>query len=158
MARNDIKDLAQDIEQTIEQYRICWSRLDFDRLRSLWDPDEAAPLYLPEEVGQALIGWDAIEAYWSATRQATAAIRLETWNLHARELGPGLASAVFDMRWIGEFSGHPRPIGGDTRVAAVFRWRDGGWRFIQYVEAPLAPIVYFRHSYERFAEAPPRKS
>ena len=45
--------------------------------------------------------------------------------------------------------------GGDTRVTATFRHVDGAWRFIHYVEAPLAPIAYFKRFYERFAEAPP---
>jgi len=153
-----MKILAQEIEETVEKYRDCWARLDFVGMRSLWDPDEADPLYLPEELGQALVGWEPIEQYWSATREATSTIRLETWNLHARTLGPGLAAAVYEMRWIGDFAGYSRPIGGDTRVAAIFRRRDGAWRFIQYVEAPLAPIVYFRRSYEWFAESPPRKT
>ena len=62
------------------------------------------------------------------------------------------------MRWIGEFAAYARPIGGDTRVAAIFRRRDRAWRFIQHVEAPLAPIVYFRRSCESFAESPARRT
>jgi hypothetical protein len=153
----EIKTLAQKIELTIQMYRACWTRLDFAGLKSLWDPAEPEPVYLAEEVGQALIGWDSIERYWSATRQSTSSIRLDTWNLHARPLGAELASAIYDLRWIGEFAGYSRPIGGDTRVAAVLRRRDGSWRFIQYVEAPLAPIVYLRRSCERFAESPPNR-
>jgi len=147
----------EGIEKTLEQYRDCWARLDFEGLRALWDSEEPEPTYLPEEVDSPLFDWDQIEAYWAATRAATRRIRLETWNLRVREIGPGLATAVYDMRWVGDFQGHARTIGGDTRVTAIFRHRSDGWRFIHYVEAPLAPIVYIKRFYERFADSPPAK-
>ncbi len=152
-----MSDIRQAIEITLERYRDCWSRLDFEGLRGLWDTEEPAPLYIPEESPAPLLDWARIEAYWTATRAATRGIRIETWNLVARELPEGLASACYDMRWVGEFAGYARPIGGELRVSALFRARPGGWRFIQYVEAPLAPIAYFKRGYERFAEAPPAK-
>lgn len=150
--------LIQDIENTLEQYRACWSRLDFAGLRALWDTLEPEPTYLPEESASALFGWEQIETYWTATRAATRSIRIETWGLRARLIAPDLATAVYAMRWLGEFAGYARPIGGDTRVTAIFRRAAGGWRFIHYVEAPLAPIAYFRRCYERFAEAPPPRT
>jgi hypothetical protein len=150
-----MNNVMQGIELTLQEYRDCWSRLDFSGLRSLWDPAEAEPTYLAEEHAAALFNWQGIEAYWEATRQATRSIRLETWNLRTRLIADDLATAVYDMRWLGEFAGYDGPIGGDTRVTAIFRRRAGQWRFIHYVEAPLAPIVYFRKSYERFGQAPP---
>jgi hypothetical protein len=150
-----MSDIRQAFENTLVQYRDCWARLDFDGLRALWDTDEAAPLYVAEEAPAPLFDWPQIEAYWRATREATAGIRLETWNLVVRPLPEGLASAVYDLRWIGSFKGYARPIGGDLRVAALLRRRPAGWRFVHYVEAPLAPIVYLRRGYERFAASPP---
>lgn len=150
-------NIKQEIENTLERYRDCWSRLDFEGLRGLWDVDEPAPLYIPEESPAPLTSWPRIEAYWAATRSATRSIRIETWNLVARELPEGLASACYDMRWIGEFAGYARAIGGELRVSALFRPKPAGWRFVHYVEAPLAPIAYFKRGYERFAEAPPPK-
>jgi hypothetical protein len=102
-----------------------------------------------------MFDWDSIEAYWAATRAATRNIRLESWNLRTRLIAPDLATAIYDMRWIGEFAGYAGPIGGDTRVTAILRRRDGAWRFIHYVEAPLAPIVYFKRCYQQFGQAPP---
>jgi len=150
-----MNDLSQDIEKTLENYRECWSRLDFEGLRALWDAEEAEPTYLPEEVDRPMFDWGGIETYWEATRSATRRIRLETANLRVRLIAEDLATAVYDLRWLGEFAAYSKPIGGDTRVTAIFRRRPAGWRFIHYVEAPLAPIVYFRRLYERFGEAPP---
>jgi hypothetical protein len=150
-----LKNIQEGIEKTLEGYRECWSRLDFAALRRLWDAAEPRPVYLAEEIPAPLFDWNEIEGYWAATRGATRSIRIETWNLSVQPLAPDLASALYEMRWIGEFSGYARPIGGDVRVSALLRRRDDGWRFIQYVEAPLAPIVYFRRCYERFADSPP---
>ena len=152
-----MSDISQALEITLKRYRDCWSRLDFEGLRGLWDVGEHAPLYIPEESPAPLFDWPQIDSYWAATRRATRSIRIETWNLVARELPEGLASACYDMRWLGEFAGYARPIGGELRVSALFRARPAGWLFIHYVEAPLAPIAYFKRSYERFAEAPPPK-
>ena len=150
-----MNNILEGIERTLEAYRECWSRLDFAALRQLWDAAESRPVYLAEEIPAPLFDWNGIESYWTATRGATRCIRIETWNLTVQPLATDLASALYDMRWIGEFSGYARPIGGDLRVSALFRRRDDSWRFIQYVEAPLAPIVYFRRCYERFADSPP---
>lgn len=150
-----MNDIRQDIENILTRYRDCWSRLDFEGLRALWDTDAAAPLYVAEEAPAPLVDWPQIDAYWLATQRATRSIRLETWNLVVRALPEGIASACYDLRWIGQFEGYARPIGGDLRVSALFRLKAGGWRFFHYVEAPLAPIVYFRRGYERFAAAPP---
>lgn len=152
---DDIRRLTQEIEITLEVYRECWARLDFAGLRQLWDADEAEPTYLPEESDGPMFNWDDIERYWAATRAATRTIRLETWDLRARSIAAGLATAVYRMRWIGEFDTYRAPIGGDTRVTAILRHRPQGWRFIHYVEAPLAPIVYFKRCYEHFAVIPP---
>lgn len=149
--------VVQDIEKTIEQYRSCWTRLDFAGLKQLWDAEEGAPCYLPEEAPQALSGWAEIEDYWTRTRSVTRSIAVETSSLRVQPLGPDLVVALFGMRWVGEFAGYARPIGGDTRVSAIFRRRGDAWKFIHYVEAPLAPIAYFRRFYERFGSDEPAR-
>lgn len=153
-----MSDIRQDIERVLADYCDCWSRLDFSGLGRWWDRNAAGLLYIAEEAPAPLFDFEGIEAYWCATRAATETIRIETWNLRARQLPEGLASAVYAMRWIGRFAGYAKPIGGELRVAALLRRRADGWRFTQYVEAPLAPIVYFRRAYERFAADPPPRA
>lgn len=155
MTGNNPNNTSQDIDIVIKQYCHYWSCLDFAALRGLWDPLQDEPVYLAEEIPSALLDWEAIDSYWRATAEATRVIRVETANLVVRELGPDLVSALYDMRWIGEFAGYRRAIGGDLRVTALLRRRDDGWKFIQYVESPLAPIVYLKRCYERFASEPP---
>ena len=149
--------LLQEIEKTIEAYRSCWARLDFSGLKQLWDATEGTPCYLPEEAPNALTGWAQIEEYWAGTRSVTRSIEIQTSSLQVQPLAPDLAAALFEMRWVGEFAGYASPIGGDTRVSAIFRRCNGDWKFIHYVEAPLAPIAYFRRFYERFGSDRPAR-
>lgn len=147
--------IVQDIEKTIEIYERCWSALDFSGLRRLWDGDEPLPVYLPEEAPAALYGYEAIEAYWAATAKAARSMRLSTAGLKVQPLAVDLVAITYDMRWICEYGPSPNPLGGDVRVSAVLRRRNDGWRFIRYIEAPMAPLPYLRRLYEQFAAQPP---
>jgi hypothetical protein len=150
-----MNNLSQDIENVLKECRTCWAARDFAALERLWDPDEPEPTYLAEEIRAPLFSYAEMRDYWERTKAATRGVHVETWNLRVRAIAPDLATAVYDMRWIGEFAGYNEPIGGDSRVTAVFRRRPAGWRFIHYIEAPLAPIVYFKRCYEQFAASPP---
>jgi len=146
---------VQDIEKTIESYERCWSALDFAALRLLWDEQEPVPVYLPEEAPAPLYGHEAIEAYWAVTAKAARSMRLSTAGLQLQPLAADLVAITFDMRWICEYGPSANPIGGDVRVSAVLRMRADGWRFIRYIEAPMAPLPYLRRLYEQFAAQPP---
>ncbi len=142
----------QTIDNTIILLSEAWTARDAIALAALWDPLEPQPLYMAEEVDQPLTSLAAIRDYWSRTLSAVGFIRMEVRNVQVRALAADLGSASYDMRWSGSFAGFDRPIGGATRVSAILRLRPEGWRFIQYVEAPLAPIVYMRHLYGMAAQ------
>ncbi|WP_206340858.1 hypothetical protein [Marinicauda algicola] len=62
-------------------------------------------------------------------------------------VGEGLVLGVHRMDWSIRFTDRPA-MGGDNRVAALFRHTGEGWRLSAWIEAPLAPIVYLRRLYE----------
>ena len=66
-----------------------------------------------------------------------------------RTLSPDIVSVVYAMHWDARVRGAATPLGGDNRVCATLRRTSAGWRFIQYVESPLAPIVYMKRLYEQ---------
>ena len=152
-----MKTLLQEIENTLEMSRDCWNRLDFAGLRQLWDPEEPEPTYLAEEALTPAFGWDEIEAYWDAAVTLNSEMQVEMHKLRVRPLSDDLATAMYELRWSCRFRNQPRRIGGDNRVTAIFRRRGGRWLFVQYVEAPLAPISYLRRFYERFGEDLPAR-
>ena len=139
-----IHALLADLQQ-------CWRNLNFAGIRALWDQSRA-PIYLAEEAEQVHTTWAELEAYWQATTQSIERLQMRIEALQLIALSPELISAVYKMHWNGVVRGMPRPVGGDNRVVATLRRTAAGWRFVQYVEAPLAPIVYMRKLYELAAD------
>ena len=63
-------------------------------------------------------------------------------------LSSDLVTAMYPLHWECVLKGQSTPLGGDNRAFSVLRRVDGQWLFTQYIEAPLAPLVYIQHLYE----------
>jgi SnoaL-like domain len=126
----------------------AWREHDFAALKALWDTSQP-PVYLPEEARKPCLTWDELDRYWAFTRDAAKKVSIRIADVEYRSLAPDLVSALYAMHW--NFATHDEqlPVGGDVRVFAVFRRLSAGWAFVQYIEAPLAPIVYVRSLYEQ---------
>jgi hypothetical protein len=135
------------LEARIHELEKCWSDMDLLRIRSLWD-DRSPPLYLAEEAPGPALQWEQLEQYWRNTQNGLPFVGIRTSNYRFHELSSEYASVFYDMHWDGRLP-DGRALGGDNRVCATFRKRADGWFFVQYIEAPLAPIVYMRQLYER---------
>ena len=141
-------DLAS-IRRVLADLELAWRTLDFVALRSLWD-DSREPVYFAEEAPEPLLDWAALAAYWDLTRSSIEAMGMRITSVHGvRELAPDLVSVVYSMHWDARVRGAATPVGGDNRVCATLRRTSEGWRFVQYVESPLAPIVYMKRLYEQ---------
>lgn len=130
--------------RTLEQ---CWATLDFRGIRALWD-DSQPPLYLAEEAARPWFSWDELEKYWADTTRLAKRNRVTVRELRLHDLGPQLKSACYEMHWDIELP-DGKCIGGDNRVCVTFRKIHGGWKIVQYIESPLAPILYMRKLYEQ---------
>jgi ketosteroid isomerase-like protein len=124
----------------------CWATLDFRTVRSLWD-DTQPPLYLAEEAAGPWCSWEALEKYWADTSKLAKRNRVAIRDLRFHELGPQCASVFYEMHWDIELP-DGKSIGGDNRVCVSFKRTTAGWKIVQYIEAPLAPILYMRQLYE----------
>jgi len=137
-----IRHLLADLES-------AWRTLDFVALRALWD-ETREPVYFAEEAPEPLLDWSALQSYWDLTRASIEAMGMRiTAVLGTRELAPGFVSVVYTMHWDARRRGSTTPLGGDNRVCATLHRTSTGWRFVQYVESPLAPIVYMKRLYEQ---------
>ena len=142
--RAEILRLLAELEQ-------AWCRLDFARLRRLWDP-ACEPLYVAEEHPRVQLDWTQLQEYFDLTARAIERMSMRIDGEPVlRELAPGVVSASYAMHWDALVRGESRPMGGDNRVVDTFRRTAHGWRFVQHVEAPLAPISYVRELYARSA-------
>ena len=139
---------AEDIEAVLAEVAQRWRSLELDRLEELWDTSHP-PLYIAEEADEIHTSFEAIRRYWTTTRGMMLEMGVEFGRPAIIPLGDGLVTAVFTLHWECLIKGQQAPVGGDNRASAVFRRVGETWRFTQYVEAPLAPIVYIRRLYER---------
>ncbi|MFO1455300.1 MAG: nuclear transport factor 2 family protein [Steroidobacteraceae bacterium] len=124
-----------------------WTALALPTIEELWDPDEAVPYALPQEIRAPVIGWPALRDYWTRGAARLRRASMRWWDLHAKPLGPDLAVALYQMHWNGDIVGFDGLVGIDSRVTAVFRRRGGHWRICHYVEAPAAPMLHLMKYY-----------
>lgn len=140
--RAEILNLLAELEQ-------AWCRLDFAHVQRLWDASRD-PVYVAEEHPRVHLSWAQLQEYFDLTARSIErmSMRIEG-EPTLRELAPGIVSAAYSMHWDALIRGETRPMGGDNRVVDTFLRTPDGWRFIQHVEAPLAPISYVRELYAR---------
>lgn len=129
-----------------------WNSQDFATLLELWDPNEAYPTYLAEEQAQWFVGWPRLREYLDPPRPnpAILAIRETMRDVQVKQIGPGLAIAIWEMKFEMQVIGS-KPIGEQVRVSAVLRETDDGWKYIHWAEGPQTAMVYIENLYEEDA-------
>lgn len=133
--------LTTELAALIATYVSYSEGMNFEGKRALWDQDDPVPLLMPEEAHAPLIGWAAINAYWSKSRVIMETLKSRTANVRARLIAPDVALATYDMRWVATLAGPPeikrKPIAADVRVTALLRQTPNGWRFFHLMEGPV---------------------
>ena len=138
----------QAIDAVLRAAERAWAASDFAALKALWD-SSTPPLYLAEESREVCATWPQLDDYWAATNSAARAVSMRISDVVYRPLTSDLISTFYQMHWNFQTPDTQAPVGGDVRVYALFRRTAQGWRFTQYIEAPIAPIVYIRKLYEQ---------
>lgn len=139
--------IVDGIKATLGDLCTCWTQLNQPAIRDLWDPDENEPYFLPQEIKEPIIGWDALTAYYTAAQARLVRCSMRTWDVNAKLVAPNLAAALYQMHWNGEIKGFDHLFGIDSRVTALFRMRDDRWMICHYVEAPAAPMLHLQKYY-----------
>lgn len=147
--------LTTEIAQLIKTYVGFSETMDFTGKKALWDKDDPLPLLMPEEAHAPLVGWAAIDAYWSQSRVVMESLKSRSANHQAREIDTGVVLATYDMRWVATLAGPkqvPRkPISADVRVTALLRCKPEGWRFFHLMEGPVDLMTMSRQAHARQA-------
>lgn len=142
------QSIEEQIETLLAQYAAAKEARAYDSLADFWDSDDPKPFYLAEEMARPATDWQALQAYWDATRDASGWIDVEYTLIDIKPMGPDELLIFLDLRWDMTFEGFARPIGGSNRTLAGLRRVDDQWRFHTWVEAPLAPYFYLRELYK----------
>jgi ketosteroid isomerase-like protein len=148
-------DLTVELTTLVATYVGYSEGMNFEGKRSLWDQDDPQPLLMPEEAHQPLIGWVAINAYWSQSRVIMESLKSRSANHVARQIAPDIALVTYDMRWVATLAGSAKvarkPIAADVRVTALLRRKPEGWRFFHLMEGPVDLLGMARLAAERTA-------
>lgn len=139
--------------ETVRRYVACAENMDFAARRALWDQDELQPILCPEESPEPLIGWAALDEYWSRSRRSMAELRAEATDFNISELAPDIVWATYLSRWIARMAeaAESAPIAADVRMNALLRKKPEGWRYFQLVEGPVDLLRMSRQAAERRA-------
>ena len=133
--------LTQELADLVATYVGYSEGMNFEGKRALWDQDDPQPLLMPEEAHAPLMGWPAINAYWSKSRVIMETLKSRSANHRARLIAPDIALVTYDMRWVATLAGPPqvprKPIAADVRVTALLRRKPQGWRFFHLMEGPV---------------------
>jgi hypothetical protein len=150
-APSGTNDISGEITALLRETETLWDMQDTKQLRELWDTDDQEPFYLAGEQNDWFVGWDQLNAYLAPASgpKVTQAIRVRFYNIRARLLAPDLAFAGYWMRTEMKLIFQPKPFASDNRVAAVFRRKPEGWRYLAYTEAFQAPNMYMNHLMEK---------
>lgn len=144
--------LTAEISAFLARYAELYNHQDYATLLTMWDRDEANPVYLAEEIDPPMLGWQKINAYF-ARPGVLDGIRNEYSDVRAHYLAPDLALATYRLRFDIKVRGM-QPLSSWDRVMAVFRRKDGDWKLVAYAEAPMAPLTMVRRMV-RQSELPP---
>ncbi len=135
------------VKETLAALCECWNRMDQPAIQELWDPEEAEPYFLPQEIKEPIIGWDKLAAYYANAKTRLDRCSMRVWDVNAKLAGPDLVVALYQMHWNGQIKGFDHLFGIDSRVTALFRKRDERWLICHYVEAPAAPMLHLQKYY-----------
>lgn len=148
-----MNDHEQAVIDTVRQYVACAETMDFATRKTLWDHDEPLPILCPEESTEPLIGWQALDAYWSKSRVTMADLKAMATNFSITLLAEDIALATYDNRWIAHMAGPTAEpaISADVRMNALLRRKPEGWRYFQLVEGPVDLLTMARQAARRSA-------
>ncbi len=134
--------LNGEITALLARYADAYNRQDYSTLLGFWDRQDPNVFYMAEEIDPPMQGWKLIDAYF-ARPGVLDGIRNEYSNVRAHYLAPDIAIATYRLRFDIKVK-NMKPLSGFDRVVAVFRRKDGEWKFAAYAEAPQAPLTMVR--------------
>jgi len=140
--------IEEELRARISAYLALSTGLRLESKKDFWDGEESHPLLKPEEAPAALIGWQAIEAYWAGSKGIMSDLTSLPRDIAVMALNPDLAVASFTQFWTATLSGGGilggRSLAADVRVTQFWRRRAGQWLLFASVEGHLDPLLFAR--------------
>jgi hypothetical protein len=150
--------LRAEIDAVLKRTAELWNAQEWGKIpQEIWDREDAAPMYVAEELYDVIIGWPKLDKYIFPEKKNLDAFRWGYANLWVKELAPGVVLALYD-HWFEIKLGLPpqvpasRPRAGFDRVLSIYRRTPRGWRQSLYAQCPLGPDTYVRKALEKLVQ------
>jgi hypothetical protein len=147
---NSNDTLKNELQAVMSRAAEIWNTQHYGQLKTLWDVSDGKPFYLPEEHEDWVNNWSDLEDYWEPTPGArlVEAIFLTYTVDDAKFLSDDIAMAIGWVRHDMKMVFRKKAWGGEARLNATFRKRDGEWKLVAYCEAPITGAMYLQRLME----------
>ena len=126
---------TQHIMQVLEQYSKSWEAMEWEGLKSIWDPDYEHILYIPEERAEPVRGWAEVEAYFR--HAAESVIRVEAMRLSdiTIDVFGDTAYAFCNFHFEADIKRLAETFVTGGRNTFILHRQNGVWKVIHYHES-----------------------
>jgi len=128
--------LEAEIRALLAEQDRHWRALDMRALFRMWDPAEAAPVYIGGEYPAPIVGRGELGRHWGRLGGRITMARTLSTLAHISPVARDIVIAVYLSEWEFETADTTLRHTGQDWVSAVLRFTQEGWRFIYQSESP----------------------
>jgi hypothetical protein len=135
------ENIKSEILELIQETKRIWDTQNYSDLKSLWDPDDNNPLYVPEEKVDFPTDWNSLERYWNPVpgKKILDGIRNDYSNIKIKLISKEVAIIIMDLNYDLKVI-NSQPLSGFDRIMCVVVKKNGYWKYSAYIEAPMNPM------------------
>ena len=135
------ENIKSEILELIQETKRIWDTQNYSDLKSLWDPEDNNPLYVPEEKVEFPTDWNSLERYWNPVpgKKILDGIRNDYSNIKIKLISREVAIIIMDLNYDLKVI-NSQPLSGFDRIMCVVVKKNGHWKYSAYIEAPMNPM------------------
>ena len=135
------ENIKSEILELIQETKRIWDTQNYSDLKSLWDPEDNNPLYVPEEKVEFPTDWNSLERYWNPVpgKKILDGIRNDYSNIKIKLISKEVAIIIMDLNYDLKVI-NSQPLSGFDRIMCVVVKKNGVWKYSAYIEAPMNPM------------------
>lgn len=126
---------TQQIRAILERYSKSWEAMDWEGLKSIWDPDYEQILYIPEERAQPIRGWAEVEAYFRHAAESVIRVRAMRLSDITIDVFGDTAYAFCNFHFEADLRRLAEPFVTGGRDTFILHRTDAAWKVIHYHES-----------------------
>lgn len=135
------ENIKSEILELIQETKRIWDTQNYSDLKSLWNPEDNNPLYVPEEKVEFPTDWNSLERYWNPVpgKKILDGIRNDYSNIKIKLISKEVAIIIMDLNYDLKVI-NSQPLSGFDRIMCVVVKKNGYWKYSAYIEAPMNPM------------------